>query len=192
MFSLFTATVKNEIRRAGRELTVARVYTSEKIQKDPSVLDSFGAMYHEMYAEKGMQGQYLPVAELKAYAKAGKLTVTTAAMEDKLIVYHSYVHDGQNARLLHSCSEFRAADNATRNAIGRANKFLHWEDMRYLKGIGVTRYDWGGVASPTEPNGIDKFKMSFGGSPITYYNVLEVQSLRAKLLRACRSLRKKG
>lgn len=56
------------------------------------------------------------------------------------------------------------ADSAMRNAIGRANKYLHWHDWLLLKNIGVIEYDWGGIASYDNPNGIDKFKMSFGES----------------------------
>ena len=29
--------------------------------------------------------------------------------------------------------------------------------------MGVKEYDWGGIASCDEPNGIDRFKMPFGG-----------------------------
>lgn len=192
IFALFTSTVKNEIRRAAREETVAKVYTSEDIQKDDAVLEGFAAMYHEMYAEKGMDGVYLPMAELKAYVMAGNLTVTTATMAEQVVVYHSYVHEGEFARLWHSCSEFRVADNATRNAIGRANKFLHWEDMRYLKRKGVIDYDWGGVVSFEQPNGIDKFKMSFGGSQAIYYNIMEENSLRAKLIHGLLRLKKRS
>lgn len=102
IFALFTSTVKNEIRRAAREETVAKVYTSSDIQNDDGVLQGFAAMYHEMYAEKGMEGVYLPMAELKAYAMAGNLTVTTASMAEQVVVYHSYVHEGAKARLWHS------------------------------------------------------------------------------------------
>ena len=75
--------------------------------------------------------------------------------------YHSCICDDKNIRLLHSCSEFRETDTAFRNAIGRANKYLHWKDMLYFINQHKEKYDWGGISSFDTPNGIDKFKMSF-------------------------------
>ena len=57
--------------------------------------------------------------------------------------------------------------------MARANKRLHWEDMKLFKERGVSLYDWGGISDPDHPNGIDAFKMKFGGKPLTYYNVLK-------------------
>ena len=74
---------------------------------------------------------------------------------------------------------------------GRANKFLHWHDWLLLKNIGVIEYDWGGIASYDNPNGIDKFKMSFGGEYRKYYNISAVCSLRAKLYTLLRKVFRK-
>ncbi len=68
-----------------------------------------------------------------------------------------------------------------KNAIGRANRALHFYDMQYMKAKGITTYDWGGVMSFEEPGGIDKFKMGFGGTPIDYFNIAIDISLKAKL-----------
>ena len=80
------------------------------------------------------------------------------------------------------------ADNAMRNAIGRANKYLHWNDWLLLKKMGIVEYDWGGIASYDNPNGIDKFKMSFGGEYRKYYNISSTCSLRAKLYHKLRKM----
>ena len=50
-----------------------------------------------------------------------------------------------------------------------------------MKKMGIENYDWGGISSLDNPNGIDKFKMAFGGSPIFYYNVMITCSLRLKI-----------
>ena len=86
-------------------------------------------------------------------------------------MFHSYIYDVHDARLLHSASCFRE-ESADQNLIGRANKKLQWEDMKYFKEQGVLRYDWGGISDFDNPNGIDEFKLKFGGDKITYYNVL--------------------
>ena len=177
----FPSNLRNEIRRAERENTVSKIYSSEDILKDSSVLDRMADFYTNMYKEKGMDGVTLPIGELLSYARKGALVISTASIEGAETVFHSYVASGKNTRLLHSCSEFRVADNAMRNAIGRANKFLHFEDMRYFRDLGADIYDWGGLSSAEEPNGIDKFKLSFGGEMIFYYNVIFTRSLKKRI-----------
>lgn len=179
LWGLTTKTVRNEINRSKRENVGIKTYRGKEISE--TILDEFNRMYHAMYEEKGMPGHYLPINELKAYAANDALVITTAIIGDSTVVYHSYITDKIHSRFLHSCSEFRVADNAMKNAIGRANKYLHWNDWLYLKKMGVIEYDWGGIASYDNPNGIDKFKMSFGGEYRKYYNISAVCSLRAKL-----------
>ncbi|WP_242886157.1 hypothetical protein [Faecalibacterium sp. BCRC 81149] len=53
-----------------------------------------------------------------------------------------------------------------------------------LKEMGVKEYDWGGIASCDEPNGIDRFKMPFGGR----YN--EDYKLYAAFFFTCKSIAK--
>ena len=67
------------------------------------------------------------------------------------------------------------------NTVGRANKYLHWNDWLLLKEMGVKEYDWCRIASYDEPNGIDRFKMSFGGRYNEDYNLYAACSLRAKV-----------
>lgn len=182
LFATLSSTLRNEIRRAGRENTTIKVFHSNDVIENESVLDIFAEIYHAMYVEKGFEGAQLPRSELMAYAHVGKLMVTAAYIHEEAVVYHSYVVSGDCSRLLHSCSEFRSEDNAARNAIGRANKMLHWEDMRTLKAMNVKKYDWGGINSFDAPNGIDRFKMSFGGERVTYYNISGWCSVKGKII----------
>lgn len=168
LLSLMTKTIRNEINRAERENVEVEYYSNESDCFE--VLNAFSKMYREMYEQKGLKGIELPVKELSGYIKAKQLLISCAKIDGKPIVFHSYVYGDRNSRLLHSCSEFRTEDNATRNAIGRANKYLHWRDMLYLKNNAVMNYDWGGVSSLSNPNGIDQFKLSFGATPLVYFN----------------------
>lgn len=188
LFSQLNKTVKNEINRSNREGVYTKFWNSNEIQKNEELLNSFSRMYQKMYEEKGMSGHHLNLNELKEYAIKGALLITTASIDDEIVVYHSYIHDNKHSRLLHSCSEFRVTDNAKKNAIGRANKYLHWNDFLYLRDRGIEKYDWGGIESFDNPNGIDKFKMSFGGYHKVYYNTLCVCSLRAKIYRRLKDI----
>ena len=64
--------------------------------------------------------------------------------------------------------------------IGRANKRLHWEYIKYFKQKGLLRYDWGGISDFENPNGIDEFKLKFGGEKITYYNIFAGNTVLGK------------
>lgn len=176
IFSSFNANVRNEIRRAERDGVAYETISSY----DEAAISRFAQTYHEMYAQKGIE-QALSLSTLKAYSDQGAFLLTIAKIDGEACVYHAYVVGEGSCRLLYSCSEFRAMDNATKNAIGRANRALHFHDMQYMKAHGIKTYDWGGVMSFEEPGGIDKFKMGFGGAPVDYYNSAVDLSLKAKL-----------
>lgn len=186
----FSSTVKNEIRRCERENVRFEIFTSDKILKDDSTIKEFSDMYEGMYRQKGLE-RHLCRNELMAYAEKGDLIISVTYIDDTPAIFHSYIVNGESSRFLHSCSEFRSEDKNIRNLIGRENKYLHWKDMQYLKCLGVKHYDWGGVHSFDEPNGIDKFKMSFGGKPFEYYNITAVKTFKAKLLFAVKRVLKK-
>lgn len=92
------------------------------------------------------------------------------------LVGHAYIIDKElgRIRLLYSASHFRDSLSTTeRNAIGMANRFLHWQDILYSKNDGYNTYDLGGVApasSDPQKKAIARFKSEFGGMPITEFN----------------------
>jgi len=180
IFNSFNATVRNEVRRAEREGVECEYYTSSDLKDNREVLDSFAEMYNEMYREKGISC-VLELNSIDAYIKKDCFLLTTAILDGKPCVYHSYIVGDGKARLLHSCSEFRVVDKNTKNSIGRANRLLHFQDMNYLKNEGITEYDWGGITSFDQPNGIDKFKIGFGGVPVSYYNFVIDLTFMAKI-----------
>ena len=182
IFANFANNTRNEIRRATRDGVITRMYCSKELATSQGVLDDFACMYNEMYREKNMPTR-IAVTELLPIIRCGGLIITSAEYEGSVLVYHVYISEKGNARLLYSCSNFRVSDESIKKLIGRANRLLHWDDMRFLKKRGVSVYDWGGVASFEEPNGIDKFKFSFNGDRVEYYNLAEYVSIKAKLLR---------
>ena len=62
---------------------------------------------------------------------SGLLALSNAALPSgEVVVWHSYALAGNRARLLQTASLFRdSRSSAERNAIGRANRALHYEDM---------------------------------------------------------------
>ena len=175
-------TVKQEINRSIKENVQVSFFTSEDLLNNKEILEEFSGSYHDMYQSKGMENIFLNMKEIYGYIKANAFLLSVAYLENTPMVFHSYVCDDCCVRLLHSCSTFREGDQNMRNAVGRANKYLHWRDMEYFYGKGMFHYDWGGITSYEEPNGIDKFKIAFGGTPVEYYNIRVLQSLKAKVL----------
>lgn len=161
-----------------------RVYSPEDLEKEKVVVDDFRSMYTEMYKEKGMDVK-LSDLEVYPFIESGALWLTRISKGDETLVYHSYINTGEGIRLLQSCSLFRdKKDEAT--LIGRSNKRLHYFDMLYFKDKGFSYYDWGGIRSFDEPNGIDKFKLSFSvATPpqrIIYYNGQIGVTLKGKIM----------
>lgn len=176
----FKSNTRNEINRAVKDGTKIVTYASPDLCSNPSVLSDFARMYCSMYEHKGM-GKELNIKELTEYIKKDGLVISEAYIEDKPVVFHSYVTDGKRCRFLQSCSEFRIQEPVLRSAVGRANRLLHWEDMLYFKTHNCLEYDWGGVFAYEGDNGIDSFKKGFGGSPKDYYNIMIAISNKAKV-----------
>ena len=169
-----------EIRRAKNENVNICFYNSEDIKYNPTILNEFNNVYTSMYEQKNLEGHELPIRQIQDYAEHGAMMISSAKV-DEANIFHSYIVGEDSVRLLHSCSLFRGYDNKLRNAMARANKLLHYKDVEYFSSKGKRRYDWGGVTSFDEPNGIDKFKMAFGGVKICYYSVTIRKSPRAKI-----------
>ena len=172
--------VRYEIRRNKKEEGEYRIYSAAELEQKPKILKQFFDMYELMYREKGQHAVLNPV-QIQAYLRADALLLTAVYQGEIPLVFHSYVVGEHEVRLLHSVSDFRSKEQDA-NLIARANKRLHWDDMLMFRGKGKEIYDWGGVSSLTEPNGIDTFKFKFGGDPTTYYNVYHGRTLLGKLI----------
>ena len=103
--------------------------------------------------------------------------MTRASVEDRILVYHTYIVEEERARLYQSASQFRTDDTISSNVIGFANRYLHYQDMLWFKEQGKKQYDWGGAGTNEDVESITKFKESFGGTPVTYYNAEETKGI---------------
>lgn len=190
LFSSIKKNVKYEINRCYKENIGYRIYDSKFLENNSDILNNFEKVYNQMYSEKNMNNK-LSMSLVKHYINNDAFIITAASIDGKDLVYHAYVADDKNTRLLYSCSTFRSNEQEERNLIARANKFLHWEDIKYFKEQKIEKYDFGGIHSFDEPNGIDKFKMSFGGEKVEYYNVSYGNSFFGKLFIKFKNILKK-
>ena len=115
-----------------------------------------------MYKQKKFHGAKPKKSLLKKFASSGKLMISHTEYQNQDISYHVYMIDGDCATLWFSASSFRDSV-ISKNVIGKINRFHHFQDMAYFYDKHYTKYDWGGVSSYDNPNGIDQFKFSFPG-----------------------------
>lgn len=165
IFASFDKNTKYEVNRAIRDGVQFEI---NKNQED------FINFYNEFAKNKNREK--ISKRDLELYAS--HLLITSATHENIALVMHSYVvdNDGKRVRLLHSASSFRSAFLTSEKAlIGRANRFLHYSDIVYLKNRGYCIYDFGGVdlgSTNTEATKISKFKFGFGGVVVTESNFI--------------------
>lgn len=178
LFSQFAKVNRYDIRRSFKDDFILHFYDQNELISNNSFYNSYETVYEKMYYDKGLEAK-APIKSMKLYAQNKAMIVSSVVWKGKPIVYHTYIVDGVHARLWMSCSSFRDSDDKQfRALLGRANKRLHFEDMKQLKRLGYKSYDWGGISNPENPNGIDKFKMSFGGKAITYFDETVLESLK--------------
>ena len=163
------ADVRYRLRRAERD---GLVY--ERCDPgDRALLAGFCHFYDEFASLKGLP----PInrARLWAYASQGALELSRVGTAGNgTLVWHAYYRGGQRVRGLHSASLYRrSADSSHRSLVGRANSYLHWQDMVTFKAEGIIWYDMGGWypgRADAAKLGINKFKEDFGGRLVRGFN----------------------
>jgi lipid II:glycine glycyltransferase (peptidoglycan interpeptide bridge formation enzyme) len=170
LFASIKKDTRGEIRRArDKDGVSCRMWTAPTSQ----LIREFCEFYRGFAAQKGLEP--IAAAYLHSLCQNSALALSQARERDaKALVWHSYVCVDGRARLLKSASQFRAEqDAATRNAVGRANRFLHWADILAFKETGCAVYDLGGWYSGCADEQlvrINRFKEEFGGRKVTNYN----------------------
>lgn len=161
IFDNFEKNTKYEIRRAGRENIDVFCYdwtmSSEKLEKIISFYNGFVDTKEDLTFK-------LSAKWLEPYIDEKSFWCTVAYLDGQQLVEHIYYGDGKRVRLWYSASLFRNSDRNMRNTIGRANRFLHWQDILYFKERGFEVYDWGGYSDEGAVAGNGAFKKAFGGS----------------------------
>jgi hypothetical protein len=141
--------------------------------------------FNEFTASKNRSA--VTYSDLRQFYDAGTLCIRYAASQDKSVIYtmHAYIVSDKRARLHQSSSHFRSSsDSEFKNLVGRANRYLHWDDILYFKNMGLDYYDfggWYGGQSDTEKLAINQFKESFGGERQQEYTYVVPISILGKL-----------
>ena len=174
----FDKDCRYEIRRAETKDGLRTEYIADPRPR----LEDFIQFYDDFARQKSLPPCYREW--LGAACEAGQLILTAAVSDDAILVWHAYIRCGRTAGLEYSGSLFRKRESDYRALVGRANRWLHWQDMLRLKQAGLTRYDWGGLfedESMPQRAGINGFKRGFGGRPERSYDCTVPVTMRGRL-----------
>jgi hypothetical protein len=158
----FSNNIKKEIKKGAK-------YDIQCSQENN--IDLFLPLYNDFAAAK----KIYPVKKKTIEAFGKHFQTTFALFNNEIIVAHSYIVDEEAGitRLYQSCSK-RLENGINKEIIGIANKMLTVEDIFYFKRKGLVYYDLGGIAPESKDKdlqGINHFKMQFGGTPTSYINI---------------------
>lgn len=191
ILSKCTKTVKYEVNKCAKESVEISFYKAKNLENNPGIVDEFEKAYIDFAKEiedKSVLSAYSR-HKIENMIETDSILISKAEKES-ITVYHVYSYGEDAACLMYSVSNFRN-DSALRNLAGRMNKLLHIQDIQWFRSNGLCTYDWGNISSSTNPNGIDKFKMSFGGDVTTVYNSLVGNSLIGKVITLLYKLKQK-
>src|SRR6202008_2064156 len=62
-------------------------------------------------------------------ARDGRLVLTTASCRGSVLIWHAYLVTGNLCWLEHSASYFRGGNGEFTHLVGRANRWLTWQDI---------------------------------------------------------------
>lgn len=185
LFSKMKAKTKNEIRRAEKEGMYVQMYSSNEITDD--LIKSFAEAYIQFRTEKELScpAKNELVAIYKAVRESGKLVLSEVFWDKQSVARHVYyAGTAERVAILHRSFSLYRGDNMNRQRIGNANRFLHWEDMKRLKGMGISILDWGGYNTEDEEVlNISRFKAEFGGVEKNVYSGETYRTLKGKIVR---------
>lgn len=193
IFGRFSSSTRNQVNRAKKEGVVFESWT----EPPGRIIDEFFSFFGEFERERGLGGGSANSEWLRGYAAQGGILLTRASDPGgKMLVWHSYYRNQQWVRQLQSVSFFSSSqEKDERNAVARANRFLHWMDMLECRRLGISHFDFGGIYSGSSDEKllrVNAFKQEFGGTrTLRYHSILPV-SLKGKALLKARQIRGKA
>lgn len=189
VYQTFGKHLRKFIQRSASEGAMVRILFKDQITDQ--VLDVCLRLYNKMKEDKNLPGVF-NTALAKQYAISGNLVVSQACIGDTVVGFKASIVDEHNLRGWVSAFAFREED-LDAQMLSRAHQLLEWETMRWCCQKGITAYDFGGIDSFDNPNGIDNFKMTFAkeGQRVTYDNFLVGASPIGKMaILGCKLLKK--
>lgn len=192
LLALLDKDTRNNVRRAEREGISVEIFDSH----DLNILPEFDNFYHKFSDSKPEVRDVLKISiqlhMLKKIAQAGMLEVSRAMGRDgEPLGYNVFIVTDGRARLLHSASLFREGQSGERRQyLGRASRYLQWQNMLHFKRQEYSKYDMGGWYAGKDNQSllrINQFKEEFGGRVVCEYDAIYGCTLLGRSLLPFRS-----
>ena len=169
IFDSFEKKNRQECRRAEKENVICSISFNPKDDE----IKEFCTFQNDFAKEKGLNP--CSYEKLLRFKEIGVLVISKAKVNfsDKICSYHVHLANTNRARTLFAVSNYHEHDDSnSRNMVGRANRYLFWNDIKEFKYRGIPLFDFGGIALKDDDQSlknIDRFKKSFGGDVVSEY-----------------------
>ena len=160
LFSSMSKDLRYEIRKCSNDNNIKiEIYTGDDIM--PSLIKQACKTGNTMFKKKGIKTK-IKKRQYLSQLKCGCLIMSVSYYKNTPCVYHAYSIDGTNAICCLIATSYRQTELRGKLS-GMIHRYHSFFDMRYFSINKYSYYDWGGISSFDNPNGIDKFKMRFPG-----------------------------
>ena len=150
---LLTAAMNADCRRKLRKAREAGMRVEIEDHPAPNTVGEFVANFEEMARERGLRSPGR--AAIQRMFDGGDLTLFRNLAGEQSRSTAAIYRAGDKAIFMIGVGGDKRNDGA--------GQLLHFEIMRDLRARGLRWYDFGGVASTEETDGIFRFKKGFGG-----------------------------
>ncbi|HTO80397.1 MAG TPA: GNAT family N-acetyltransferase [Methylocystis sp.] len=147
------AAMSADYRRKLRKANEARMEVVEDSVPTPAVFEEFMGNFEAMAKERGLGA--FPRSVAQRMFDAGDLSLFRVLAEDGTRTAATVYRAGDKAIFMTGVGGEKKNDGS--------GQLLHFEIMRTLRARGVRWYDFGGLPTIDENNGIYRFKKGFGG-----------------------------
>ena len=153
--------------------------------KDLRTLDEAESMWNQF--AQAQKTALFERAWMDQMFAAGSLDMAAAKDPDgNVLAYHLVYLTPKRARQLVAVSPYRPVPSvAWRNAVSRANCFIHWKNFLAYREQRIPYFDFGGWhVGQTDIRllGINAFKRSFGGSVVREYDCEQPRTVKGRFL----------
>lgn len=168
IFQNFDKNCRYDVKRAERDGIITVHKEDDEITNND--LKTFYRFYNTFAKQKHLKK--VNKVMIEECRKNGNLVMSFAYdsrdTSKSPIVYHIYLKDNIQCRLQYSCSLYRNK-KINGQTVGRSNRLLQFKDIGYLKSLGLSILDLGGLGQREEVKNITSLKSEFGGIPKDYY-----------------------
>ena len=172
IFANFSSTTRYDVRQAIKNNIRIEYFDNSHTEALNFFLDEVKAFYKSKKISNSLDKNYLD---------NNQISLLKASDNKYWHTYALYVYDDNRFRLLILINNYSKISN---KLLGYSSKLLIWKSIKFSNKLGCNIFDLGGLddLENTKLEGINKFKLSFGGFDSYEYNTLIVNNFLLRFL----------